>query len=398
MAAIGWYGPLIDLSEAASHLDDFVQLLVFVHRSQAIQKSNGSSKGKLLKFDIQVGDNTRSYFPVSVWQKHLWSTIVAGDIIFLQNVKIVKFRDVLEASTVQVTGVQVLVNFQRFATIKGNTEVILKCSLGERTSEKLRRVVEWVQLTESATLHLQPVNEKCHPAKNWKLHEEKVMQKYLSISELPYLSHSNGANFFAWISEISCSSMGGHGAIENGQLFHSRRLTILSDFKVEEFICTGCKLCGSPMDSRYVAEESEIPLYCKKSSKYLHDVCFIYRPFLLHVRDETGQIPLLVKNKAAEILFGGISAEDVYKCYMEEKKNKVPHQEHYGNPQLRSTIRNESQRTRSIPNFYRVLLIMMKLLMQEDKNSPFLFEILVDVDQKSKFELVSLTMPCNTLR
>lgn len=40
MSAVGWYGPLIDLSSAESHLDDggggFVQLLVFVRHSQPI--------------------------------------------------------------------------------------------------------------------------------------------------------------------------------------------------------------------------------------------------------------------------------------------------------------------------------------------------------------------------
>lgn len=30
MAAIGWYGPLIDLAQVVSHVDDLVQLLVFV--------------------------------------------------------------------------------------------------------------------------------------------------------------------------------------------------------------------------------------------------------------------------------------------------------------------------------------------------------------------------------
>ncbi|KAM0952650.1 putative nucleic acid-binding protein [Dioscorea sansibarensis] len=389
MAANAWYGPLIDLSDAASHLDDFVQLIVFVHRSQPIQKSSGSSKGKLLKTDIQVGDNTRSYFSISIWQKHLWSMIVAGDIIFLQNVKIVKFRDILEASTVQVTGVQVLINYYKFTTTKANNEIEANCSLGERTREKLRRVVEWVRLTESATLHLQPVNAKCQPVKNWKSHEEKELHKCLLVSELPYLSNSSSANFYAWINEISFPSTGRHGAIENGQFFHSGRLTMLSDFKAEDLICTGCKLCGCPLDSRYILEEGRIPLDCMENSKYLHDVCFIYRPFLLHVRDDTGRIPLLVKNKAAEVLFGGISAENVYKCYMEEKNNEVPHHEH-------KSAQTENQRNRRMPNFYRIVLIMMKLLMQKDNNSPFLFEIIVDVNQISKFELVSLTMPCYT--
>lgn len=38
-SAIGWYGPLIDLSNAALHVGDFVQLLVLVHRSTPVQVS-----------------------------------------------------------------------------------------------------------------------------------------------------------------------------------------------------------------------------------------------------------------------------------------------------------------------------------------------------------------------
>ncbi|KAI9086863.1 hypothetical protein K1719_031186 [Acacia pycnantha] len=37
-SALGWYGPLIDLSRASSHFGDFVQLLLFVlHRSTPLQ-------------------------------------------------------------------------------------------------------------------------------------------------------------------------------------------------------------------------------------------------------------------------------------------------------------------------------------------------------------------------
>ena len=39
MASIRWWGPLIDLSAAASHVGDFVQLLVFVHLSNPIKVS-----------------------------------------------------------------------------------------------------------------------------------------------------------------------------------------------------------------------------------------------------------------------------------------------------------------------------------------------------------------------
>ncbi|KAF6155525.1 hypothetical protein GIB67_017880 [Kingdonia uniflora] len=34
MSLIGWYGSLIDLSRASSHMGDYVQLLVFVHRTR----------------------------------------------------------------------------------------------------------------------------------------------------------------------------------------------------------------------------------------------------------------------------------------------------------------------------------------------------------------------------
>lgn len=36
-SGIGWYGPLIDLSSAAFHVGDLVQLIVFVHRSTPLQ-------------------------------------------------------------------------------------------------------------------------------------------------------------------------------------------------------------------------------------------------------------------------------------------------------------------------------------------------------------------------
>lgn len=38
-SGIGWFGPQIDLSDAPSHVGDFVQLLVFVHRSVPLQVS-----------------------------------------------------------------------------------------------------------------------------------------------------------------------------------------------------------------------------------------------------------------------------------------------------------------------------------------------------------------------
>lgn len=111
-SAIGWYGPLIGLSNAALHVGDFVQLLVLVHRSTPVQVSpyvcvvclcvicknflqnfvinccvqyKLSNGGEVIRTDIQVGDNTRPFFSVSLWQKQMASVAVAGDIILLQS-------------------------------------------------------------------------------------------------------------------------------------------------------------------------------------------------------------------------------------------------------------------------------------------------------------------------
>lgn len=293
---IGWYGPLIDLSNASAHIDDFVQLLAFVHSSQPHQKDNASnSGGALLKTNIQVGDDTRSFFSVSIWQKHMGSAIVAGDIILLQNVKIVKYRNVLEAAAIQISSLLVLVHSYEFAAPKDIHELAAHGQLGETAKAKLRRVVNWVQHTESALQHVQKV-----------------------------------------------------------------------------------------------------------------DACQLY------VWDQGGQIPLLVMNKAAEILFGNITAENVYECYQEgeSRRHDIKHHSNLSsdhNPKARGSngLTSENRNLGSMqagcshhrikPDFYSIWLILLKTLLQHGKNSAFRFEIIVDRDkdiENGRFELVSLTMPC----
>lgn len=109
MTTIGWYGPLINLSEASSHRGYFVQLLVFVHNTLPVQvpvnpsffissqfltivnlqlcgfmipQYKTSRGGNVIRTDIQVGDETRTYFPVSIWGKHVLN---AGNIVLLQS-------------------------------------------------------------------------------------------------------------------------------------------------------------------------------------------------------------------------------------------------------------------------------------------------------------------------
>lgn len=41
--------------------------------------------GELVRMNILVGDETRSYFPVTIWQRHMSSQILAGHIFLLQS-------------------------------------------------------------------------------------------------------------------------------------------------------------------------------------------------------------------------------------------------------------------------------------------------------------------------
>ncbi|XP_072971422.1 uncharacterized protein [Typha angustifolia] len=363
MDAIGWYGPLVDLSAVGSHLGHFVQLIVFVRRSEPILKESESHGGKLLKTMIQVGDDTRSNFSVSVWSRHIGSMMVNGDVILLQ----------------------------RGYEFEGHNK------FGETTRAKLRRVIDWWLHNKSALQHVQQIK-----LKNWKESEEMKTTNCVTTSEALNLTSSCNSNFYAWIGEIllPCSP----SPDEKGNLFASKRLAMMAENKiVEDFISTGCKLCGSPVDSRNVSGINNFPLYCQKSSKCLHDICFIYRPFLLYVLDQTGQVPLLVKNKAAEILFGNITAEHVRRSYFEDREHpsilwrtSKPEASSRGlqdNNQKRC-IANDGSRKKT--NFYRIWLILIKVLLRQGENSPFHFKITVDAEkdlQNGRFELVSLTMP-----
>lgn len=133
-------------------------------------------------------------------------------------------------------------------------------------------------------------------------------------------------------------------------------------------------------------------------------------------------MPVLVKNKAAETLFGNMKAENVYSCYREEMLNQNPGPKNiskendaderlFNNMRLSregipsdssleesKSLQLEKKRRLTKPiNFYHVWLIFLKLLLKQGKNSPLKFEILVDPNidvENGKFEMVSATLPC----
>lgn len=132
--------------------------------------------------------------------------------------------------------------------------------------------------------------------------------------------------------------------------------------------------------------------------------------------------PILVKNKAAEVLFGNIAAETVYTCFQGQQKNgqisdfvgnlkganhcivsegevadSVSLSETNVSQQLRNGGLSKGKEDRTKPNFHDIWLILLKILLQKGNNSPLKFEVTVDNgfhEENGRFELVSLTMPC----
>ncbi|KAF3327378.1 hypothetical protein FCM35_KLT07496 [Carex littledalei] len=360
MATItGWYGPLIDLASASCHVDHFVQLLVFVRHSQSIYREYGPKQGAFLKTLVQVGDNSRPNFPLSVWSENIRSIIHVGDVILLQNVKITKFRETLEASTAQVSTIRVLVHSSQLISSRGNNAMAADCNLGEALRAKLKKVIEWVLSTESALDQI----ENIELPKEKSLEEQKPKID-LSVMDIMALSSSCSMSLRATIIDISLHFPAKSGMKEN--FFVSSILYRIPDKKiVQAFVSKGCCQCGVPLDLRSSSGGNIIQPYSEKCSTCLHEPSQIYRPFLLYVRDPSGHIPLLVRNKTAEILFGNIAAQNIYKCNHQGDEN---------------------------PSFQNFWVLLLKSLLQRDKNSPFYFEISLDAmkqPENGRFELIS---------
>ncbi|XP_044510500.1 uncharacterized protein LOC123229012 isoform X2 [Mangifera indica] len=317
-SAIGWYGPLIDLQRAHLHVGDLVQLLVFVHRSTPVQYKL-SKGGEAIRTDIQVGDDTRPFFSVCLWQKQMGSMAIAGDVILLENVKIIKFGGVVEARTDQYSSLQCLIHPYESLLSKGVDDLILDCQVGKTTKEKLSKVIEWVQRTKSNFCVELCSSQRRPLLRNWKVLEERKSWKCLSLSEASHFTDNCNVIFNASVGEMFLPiTWKAPGEVDYEKMFISRRLSTIEDNDLaEDLICTGCHLCDLPLDSRYrsTSEQNSVPLYCERSSNRLH---------ALYVWDELEYLPLLVRNKAAELLFGNIRAERVYQCYPGKKQEKHP--------------------------------------------------------------------------
>ncbi|KAK6938441.1 hypothetical protein RJ641_031949 [Dillenia turbinata] len=422
MALTSWYGPLIDLSRAASHVDDYVQLLVFVHRITPVPYKH--SKGKeTIRADVQVGDDTRPFFPVTIWQKQLGARVVAGDVILLQNVRIARFGGAVEATTLHHSSVLSLVQSSKLL-LDDMEDVLRNSRVGITTKEKLRKVMKWVLRSGSTlcSVRLYSAQDsslvknalKGLQSRNWKQKETKS-QDCSSVSQVLRLTNSCKATFCASLGEIILPlTWASYGEYSKERMFVSHRMSRNGDnYLVQDFICIGCRFCFIPLDEEHGQkfDQDSISLFCAKSTNHRHTASSIYRPFLLYVWDESDYIPLLVRNKAAELLFGNITAEKVYSCHRGQKYdqclNKARSRLHdpvaaVADPLSPNTGEmvvdsKEKQQTAKNYDFYSIWRILLKILLQQGKSSPLKLEVNVDLDldeENGRFELKGVSMPC----
>ncbi|CAN6235196.1 unnamed protein product [Urochloa humidicola] len=397
-SVVSWYGPLIDLSAAASHVGGFVQLLAAVRRVLPHQEQNAATGRTYRKTIVEVGDDTRSSFCVSLWSSKQSSDMIAGDVLLMQNIKIVEFRNGLEGRASQISAVQVLLNSKDLMNPQGIGELIASSKVGDATKSKLRRVMEWTLRTKCA---LGESHQQLQvTSKNWKEAKEKESTGSLCISELLSQRELCNINVYACIAKMVLVSSPASHSKGHLPVIDINYLKEHNDI-VRDFIIAGCKLCGSPLNHKNVHGENTFAIDCPNNPKYLHVPGQIYKPFMIYVYDQSGQVPLLVRNKAAEILFANIIADDVSECY--KRPMLLETYVKSGNLRTSGTIddagsKEVTKRIKTVqkPNFHEIWLIMIKCLLNQGSNSPFCFQILINPEKNvedGRFELVSMTMP-----
>lgn len=129
----------------------------------------------------------------------------------------------------------------------------------------------------------------------------------------------------------------------------------------------------------------------------------MYNLLQLYVWDDFEYIPLFVTNKQAEVLFGNISAENVYSSFKKEKEVKIMEYNEVqvqNNSAARASAQNNAKtqlQRKQTRNTYLIWLILLKTILQQGKCSPLRFQVKVNPSkdvESGRFELVSMSIPC----
>ncbi|XP_027093073.1 uncharacterized protein [Coffea arabica] len=392
-------------------------------RTVSVQNQNQQNNGSSLWMVRTSNRSLQSAFPCRRLRS---ASRLCSQIHPCSDVKVARFRDVIEVRTDHCSLIQSLVRSDELLVSKGIDEAMKDCRIGITAKNKLHKVIEWLQRAGLASHDVELNSDQSNKQMfiNWKMHEEVQHKDCFSLMQLEHLPDASKATFHASVGEIFLPITWRHiPESEVEKMFISRRMYMLGDRDfIEDLICNGCQLCGTPLSSEFgpPMKQNSFPLYCRKSQNGLHALSMIYRPFLLYVWDDSQCLPLLVANKAAEMLFGKIPAEKVYCGYIREKhrrdtsanfvygqnlscertaNNLNVAKSAIGNPSSSSIDgkrRLKMKQVFSNANQYLIWLLLLKLLFKQGKNSPLKFHVKVNSSrdpETERYEVLSISMP-----
>eukprot|EP00271_Cylindrocystis_brebissonii_P007254 TRINITY_DN2056_c0_g4_i1.p1 TRINITY_DN2056_c0_g4~~TRINITY_DN2056_c0_g4_i1.p1 ORF type:complete len:154 (-),score=24.38 TRINITY_DN2056_c0_g4_i1:293-754(-) len=105
-----WLGPLIDLRTMGDQGRGYAQLVGLVQQAIPAQAFT-TAKGKtLVKASVKVGDESRSYFDVTLWKRNVAGSngpkaedgdeeLFVGDLVWIRNVSLSTFRGQPQGAT-----------------------------------------------------------------------------------------------------------------------------------------------------------------------------------------------------------------------------------------------------------------------------------------------------------
>lgn len=109
----------------------------------------------------------------------------------------------------------------------------------------------WLRYTDESTEC--EIQQREYLPRNWTVPEEEKLKDCFSLMEVSQLTTSCKAIVCATIGEIiPLHTPRTLGDTKKEKIFISRRIYGTVDNNlVDDLICTGCQLCGSPLDSKY---------------------------------------------------------------------------------------------------------------------------------------------------
>eukprot|EP00249_Psilotum_nudum_P020792 c27849_g1_i1 orf=1121-2521(+) len=432
----GWYGPLVDIAEARAYVGHYVQLVALVLQCQPPEKVQTSKGTEVIKSALQVGDNTSLHFKVSLWKEHACHEFWAGDILFLQNLKVTEFRGQVEATSVQWSRISILVKRYDLLCSRGSEKAVALCQYGPATKMKLKLVMDWAEDTQLTLLSflahhpVESVRKQKHAMEDYSSKQSRIQRhgirsmlsgnetrKCSSIAEVCGILESCFVEFSAYVGDIclpvqsknSNRPLGSDGWILCSKNLHGKD----AECFLKELTCIGCEWCGYPLQpdhngvygscqcssGQHFARNSEAQLFRNAENK---NVGWIFRPFILHIWDQSATMSLNVKHTAAVQLFASISAESVSHS-LQKKCDSTEDQQGSMLGCHRSEQASSSSRRAGKPNFGLLLILLLRCILTRDKNSPFTFRVLCHSQNEkwdfihSPFNLISFHMPRITI-